>query len=882
VSDTITTSETTTVLTVSGNTGVAQVLSGTLAIGDQTVPITTDATGAWSYSEAPPAPGTYAVVATFQPPAVTPPPIVATTSVTIAYPPGVTIAAPPVVVGTQLTPGTPVVAGNYVDFPFTLDATLATLVTWTVDGVGKSTGWKNPGTTGNTFSEPIAGLTAGTVHTAEISIGNPATSSITWDFVYEPAAGGGSGGGGTAPPPPDILITRPTFPAPIGTGQLGSVMQRANGIATPSTSETCLLTFPEGALPAGSGVALGPHPAQIDVHTTWPDGSARCASLTALAWALAADASTIQMLTAATPITGTPVTLGFPTGLVTVALEIGGVAYNFDVGTVLAGVKADWLSGPIASEGRATVPVTGFLRLVVDYHRLADGHFHMTIGFNGDVAFEPTSAAAQFSLLEHINYLNLDVGWQSLLLQSATVTYAGTAVKQVTNLTQYQYTVWHVEIDSRPAVPEMLFDVAKHAKSGLMPRFDLTGVSNDTIAGYYASMTPANGFGVPSTPPATAPTGYYPNPAPTLGWGGLTTYMGETGGRNDIGEATDASCAWAITYDPRMREYCLAQAEGAASAPWHLFDGPNGQYINTGKRPTLWTNMGALQQSGTTGLPPDQQIYGSEWELDAAHMPNACLIPYLLTGRRHYLDELIAQATWAVMQINGRPGDLVVDQGQTREQAWCMRQLIYASVLAADADPLKAWFQQVVADNIAYINAIKSQGELSTYWCYPNGLTEENGNTGNYILAPWQVDFGSLALVTAVDCGIPGAAQALAACAGFTAGRFVALGIDGLDYYYTTAPGGVPITTWAALKAEQVANGAAASSNASLPPDCSDQYVGYALQTMTQMQRALAAAGETAAAATCAQALAIVTQLARTFLPPEFQQDNPSFAITGS
>jgi hypothetical protein len=180
-------------LAITGNTGIAAVLPVTLNTGIETVTVATDATGAWLFTEPLPiplpAPGTtYAITATWLPPAVAPAPVVATTTVVIpAAPTGLSLSAPPTVVGTLMLAGVPSVSGTNIVFPFTGNwAATAELATFTVDGKVTSTGWKNPGTAGNAFYVPTGGLAAG-AHVAAISMGLPAAASITWAFVYEPA-----------------------------------------------------------------------------------------------------------------------------------------------------------------------------------------------------------------------------------------------------------------------------------------------------------------------------------------------------------------------------------------------------------------------------------------------------------------------------------------------------------------------------------------------------------------------------------------------------------------------------------------------------------------------------------------------------------------------
>src|SRR4051812_38477106 len=49
--------------------------------------------------------------------------------------------------------------------------------------------------------------------------------------------------------------------------------------AMPTVASTGWASFgvvaPEGQIPAGSGLAAGAYPTQLDVKTTWPDGSCR-------------------------------------------------------------------------------------------------------------------------------------------------------------------------------------------------------------------------------------------------------------------------------------------------------------------------------------------------------------------------------------------------------------------------------------------------------------------------------------------------------------------------------------------------------------------------------------------------------------------------------
>jgi hypothetical protein len=862
----------------------------TITIGGAVSKVTPSSTGAWTLAEGVSAEmAATPVTVTYTPAPVLPAPSVATTTVP-GIPAGLTINGAPVVVGTALTPGTPFFGSPYISFPFTGNwASGSNTVGFSIDGKLLSQGPHNGGA--NSFAAAAASFTG--AHTAVISDG---TSSITWQFSYEPAVAPAppvtTGGGGTTPPGGGTTTTTPTlvmpppFPAATAAGQLGSIMFRADKGASGAVYQTTHATLAQGLVPKGSGVTVGGKPAQIDVHSTWPDGSALSAQISAMSPALTAGQETFEIAVIGAAPTGTPVKVSIPVGELTVDFTIGTTAINLDVGTMLSTLpQTAWISGPLASEARVWKQVAGFLRLVVDARVYADGSSYVVLGLNADLAFEATSPLATFGAWGTIGYLNLTYGSQDFLY-SATVTRNGTVLKTISSLTQTQYSVGHVVSDTRTNAPTMLLDQRVHIASGLMPRFELSlGVLESTIAGYVGNGDfTTNGWVIPSTAPATPSY----TPVPTLPWGGLTLYMGTTGGRNDIGMVTDATSALAMTYDPGMLAMCLAQAEGASSIPWHLFDGPNNCYVNNINRPNLWPSYQALYTGGGAylPLPADQQMGGGPWTLDDAHMPNASVIPYLLTGERRYLDDLLAEATWCVTGEGNK--NIIVNVGQVRGQAWCLRQVAYAALLCDDADSIKPWLQTVLQNNInTLLNdtaLATSEGELALYPFSDSAPSR---------FAPWEGDFLIMPVVMLCDCGVAGAKELLTKLAGWAIGG--SLPQTGwnpwnrMAYYWPIndqgpylsgpAPAGtsdVTYTTWAQTQTTLIVMGWGTAVGAEgQPQNSSLQYAAGWRQSTVAMHRILNTTDTVTALEFVNSAAAQIGG------GDSFAQASPSFAILG-
>jgi hypothetical protein len=383
-------------------------------------------------------------------------------------------------------------------------------------------------------------------------------------------------------------------------------------------------------------------------------------------------------------------------------------------------------------------------------------------------------------------------------------------------LRQAQYTGWGRLLGAAPggrpapAPPLVRPDAASMVESAGVPRYDLSTGVDEALLARFGAEAAAPAWGVP------------------LGARGLTQYMPMTGGRADIGPATQAQAAWLITGDRRAAAYVIGQAEAAGAVPWHFWD-PRGGASGTGgwmdsrHRPKLWVDY----RGGTNGTDGLLQPVGEDsgWTSDTAHQPDLSYVPYLVTGRRAFLDNLQAQASHAVMThwpsayARGEAGATgpgegvnVIRSNQVRGAAWSLRQLDEAGWISPEDDPSRAFFEAAAAGNWTWLRAqlpalTASQGEAHGW------VGDATGEGGT--LAPWQQDYFASTAAAAARRGSEDAKVVLAWMGNFLAGRFLAgaKGFnprDGVAYTIAIAPEGGkpgPFRSWAECGAATRARG---------------------------------------------------------------------------
>jgi hypothetical protein len=567
--------------------------------------------------------------------------------------------------------------------------------------------------------------------------------------------------------------------------------------------------FAPGEVPRGAGLAArlqsgGAVPAQLDVVTRHPDGSARF-GVVAIASPALRGSEAAGIVLRRSPANEPPLDAQIALARRRAVLSVGspgGRGWQVDLSEMarraIASRRGLWQSGPLAVQVRVVRPVppeavggATSLRCVADIAIHADGTLRIEAWLRNDIAMRPGGGRATYDMRLEVD---------------------GRTVLAAEGIRQALYTGWGRSVavgpDGAPAAEAVHLrqDSARLATIGVVARFDLSSGIAETTLQALADQAARPDWSVP------------------LGPRGLAQDMFAPGGRPDLGPVTESQAIWLMTGDPRAAAHAIGQAEAAGAVPWHMWDpagddggAPGGGWLDTRRWPTLWSDpRGRRPPAGLLQPVPDD----TGWAADTAHQPDLSYVPYLMTGRRAFLDGLQAQAAWSVMSRapnqwergtprRGAPGEGVnVARGhQVRGAAWCLRQLGNAAWAGPAGIAGPTWVEAAEQGNWAWIRSripdwTRQQGEAHGWIPGVYGIAGA--------LPPWQQDMFASAALAAARRGQPDARAVLAWMENFLAGRFLAAqrGFnprDGCAYLLAIAPERAdppPYTSWATIGAE--------------------------------------------------------------------------------
>ena len=537
---------------------------------------------------------------------------------------------------------------------------------------------------------------------------------------------------------------------------------------------------------------------QVDVRNTYPDGSVKMAVLTMERPALSPwQEATATLLTSDAAAVATPVSLaqvlsGHSASL-TLAIEDGRPPLAIDIGAAVTQALADgtasfWQQGPYATQARIEIPIdNSSMRVVLDVTGYADGEIRFTVGLNNDRAMEAVGG--------HLNYV-------------ATVTLDGeTLFRQGLSHAQYQ----RVSLDFASNEAHGIQGLGAPQEGWLNIKHDIDYLKSTGAIFQYNTEFVADPGRLRS---------YYDQVANNPQWGqifwahGVHPFMGDAGGRPDIGYTTGANTHWLLSQDAAAAGYAMGQAKVAGYVPWNFYDMANGTVLNTDNYPKVWTDA-----RGGTGSPGDpnstgltQQVPSIGWGPDTAHQPDLSFIPYILTGERWMYDNVMTQASHSIhstwyAQRNGDSA-LVVQNNQMRASAWSMRQIDNAAWVAEDGSAEQIYFQQKVQDNWSWI--LSNVDAWTETWGEISGFIPSSAYVG--LPPPWQTYM--LASVVALSAlrGSDEARDVLEFMSNFLLGMALS-GDQGFDPHnavirsLVVPKGDTRPTTWEALADALKANG---------------------------------------------------------------------------
>jgi hypothetical protein len=234
----------------------------------------------------------------------------------------------------------------------------------------------------------------------------------------------------------------------------------------------------------------------------------------------------------------------------------------------------------------------------------------------------------------------------------------------------------------------------------------------------------------------------YMDPVPRytpLSPGGMTPGMGTTGLRDEIGPIVNRQARYIMERSREMRGIALNYGLCAASIPWHV-RGEDGLPLlldRAGPGIKLQQYYQNYPEERIISVSPGMQY---DWQIDNAHRPNPAFIPALLSHLHpFFVEEQVFSACAALNSVTPEyrgPAGRLLDEGQSRDWAWSVRDVLLAWALM-QAVPGRGWlppaerFDAILSANLdraVQAMARPGPGQLGMFW--EGGATDYAPNAG--------------------------------------------------------------------------------------------------------------------------------------------------------
>jgi hypothetical protein len=131
--------------------------------------------------------------------------------------------------------------------------------------------------------------------------------------------------------------------------------------------------------------------------------------------------------------------------------------------------------------------------------------------------------------------------------------------------------------------------------------------------------------------------------------------------------------------------------------------------VNARKTVSLWDLAQVCGAAHAANEIRTGQMDQEGWATTRDHMPELAYVPYLMTGRYYYLEELQYQAAFIVAHKTGCYSETWNRQGEAgylmdselRGDAWGLRTLAYGAFLSPDGTPEQVYFDDKIKNNVA-------------------------------------------------------------------------------------------------------------------------------------------------------------------------------------
>lgn len=482
--------------------------------------------------------------------------------------------------------------------------------------------------------------------------------------------------------------------------------------------------FAPGEIAAGqcaSAVVDGtPTETQCDAKTHWPDGSLQHAMLTFKATYGDKDVG-VEFVPVETQASGEGLDAA---GMLSDAYDFSAIfevetadGYQWvDARAMLgAGMYRYWLKGPLVTqviiEERGAEPGQDFL---AGGHRSIHPMFILTFyrGHRG-VRVEAVSEIAWLKRLQTVKYsAKLWTGAPG----REELTY------ELSNYTHLPRTRWRKDTWSGVGLGKINVNhnLAYLVYSRILPNFDLSRTvpqsSIESELRYYAQKDKAGDMGADNCSKPGGSCEFF-------------TAFGTTGGRGELGMIPRWDVRYLYTFDPRLYDVMIANANVSGHVPIHVRESGVGMVFHSAAGVPADANSRVVSVDarpcfvaswlGTNSCGQDKPVYFTEpsmgrWEPDMAHQAAFAFVGYLITGDWYYLEEIYF---WASRNVSSPPpGNCDYCRGGTSENsgvygipnpytnirgvAWGIRPVIHAATFAPDGSPEKGYFREKALNTI--------------------------------------------------------------------------------------------------------------------------------------------------------------------------------------
>jgi hypothetical protein len=558
-------------------------------------------------------------------------------------------------------------------------------------------------------------------------------------------------------------ITFTTAAAGSGSGSTVSntvTIYERSGAAQSNRPVSISRVFAQGDIPNFAQASIGGSLllTQCDVKNRWPDGSVKFAIVSFVAPSLAANGS--ATVTFQDQATGN--NIGY-----LVQSDMLNSKYDFESQIKMAGSNTQTVSArAMLSAGAFRYWLQGpIVTAVILEDRTPARSYDKDFG-DGSRALHPIFEAWFYPQSQNAEVgASIENTWVSSTLSNSMrdLTYAPTITAGLSNPTtvfsqgsmvHIGASRWHKRywVNGRPAAIHVDYNLPYMVQTRAIPNYETTlTIAPSLIA---AKTTPLNGQ---ETIDGTA-----------AGIGRFQKNLAASGASDWIGLMNTWETVYLLSMDEGLRNETLGQADLAGRIPFHYREGDSnagmghffdnngsvdtfGRTVSVNARHQLtlaqinWRNdcSGTLGADDIAPGPVDNQT----WVTSRDHIPSWGYVPYLMSGRYYYLEELEYEASFILASKLGCYGGNYARQGeagylndsQLRGNAWSYRTLGYAAFMSPDGSAEKAYYEDKLMNNIS-----KDQGTHSiansdtsrlTHWTW--GLINQRDGNGEAPLHFW-------------------------------------------------------------------------------------------------------------------------------------------------